>query len=77
MQDNKTFYLIVGSFGSLDNAQKLADKYNRKGFKTEIIQGNSMFRVSLNKFTDKNRALSEFNKFRNDYPNESVWLLGV
>ena len=34
IQENKTFYLIVGSFGKLENAQKLAEKYNRKGFKT-------------------------------------------
>ncbi|NVO08390.1 MAG: SPOR domain-containing protein [Bacteroidales bacterium] len=77
IQENKTFYLIVGSFGKLENAQKLAEKYNRKGFKTEIIQGKAMFRVSVNKFTDKNIALSEFNKFHNNNPDVSAWLLGV
>jgi len=76
-QDSKTFYLIVGSFGRLENAQKLAEKYNQKGFTAEIIQGNAMYRVSINKFIDKNRALSEFKKFRANYPNESVWLLGI
>lgn len=76
-QEKKTFYIIVGSFGKLENAQKLIDKYNQKGYKTEIIQGNSMFRVSINKFTIKSDAISEFNRFRNENPNESVWVLGI
>jgi len=77
IQENKTFYLIVGSFGKLENAQKLAEKYNRKGFKAEIIQANAMYRVSVNKFTDKNLALSEFNKFHNNNSDVSAWLLGI
>jgi len=75
--ENKTYCLIVGSFGKRENAQKLAEKYIQRGFKTEIIQGNAMYRVSINKFTDKNRALSEFNKFRSNYPGESIWLLEI
>jgi nucleoid DNA-binding protein len=77
IQDNKLYYLIVGSFGKLENAQKLAERYNQRGFKTEIIQGNSMFRVSISQSSDKNKAISEFNKFRNNYPNESIWVLGM
>lgn len=77
IQDNKTFYLIVGSFGKVENAQKLLEKYKQKGFKPEIIQGSNMFRVSISKTTNRNQALSDFNKFRSDNPNESVWLLGI
>ena len=76
-QEKKTFYIIFGSFGKLENAQKQLDKFKQKGYKTEIIKGNSMFRVSINKFTDKSIAIEEFNKFRNEYPNESVWVLGI
>ncbi len=77
IQENKTFYLIVGSFGKLENARKLAEKYYQKGFKTEIIQANAMYRVSVNKFTDKNLALSEFNKFHNNNSDISAWILGI
>jgi nucleoid DNA-binding protein len=77
IQENKTFYLIVGSFGKLENARKLAEKYYQKGFKTEIIQANAMYRVSVNKFTDKNIAVSEFNKFHNNNSDVSAWLLGI
>lgn len=77
IQDNKTFYLVVGSFGKIENAHKLFEKYKKKGFNPEIIQGSNMFRVSISKTTDKNRALRDFNKFRAENPNESVWLLGI
>jgi len=77
IQDNKTFYLIVGSFSKIENAQKLLEKFKQKGFDPEIIQGSNMFRVSISKTTDKNRALSDFSKFRADNPNEPIWLLGI
>lgn len=77
IQDSKTFYLIVGSFGKVENAQKLLEKYKLKGFNPEIIQGSGMFRVSISKTTDKTQALSDFNKFRSNNPYESVWVLGI
>ncbi|MHC1703647.1 MAG: SPOR domain-containing protein [Tenuifilaceae bacterium] len=76
-QENKTFYLIVGSFGKMENAQKLSENYSQKGFNTEIIEGNNMFRVSLLKTLDKSEALRELNKFRSENPNEAVWVLGI
>lgn len=76
VQDNRTFYIIVGSFGKIENAQKLLDKFRQKGYSPEIIKGNNMYRVSISKSSDKGRAISEYNKFHADYPNESVWLLG-
>jgi len=77
VQDNKTYYLIVGSFGKIENAQKLFETYKQKGYSPEIIQGNSMFRVSIGKTTDKNKALSDFNKYRTNYPNQPIWILGI
>jgi len=74
--DSKMYYLIVGSFGKLENAQKLSDIYTQRGFKTEIIQGVNMYRVSISQFSDKNIAIAEFNKFHSQNPNESIWLLG-
>lgn len=76
-QENKTYYLIVGSFGKIENAQKLSEKFSQKGLNPEIIQGNNMFRVSISKTKDKHIALSEFNKFHSENPNESAWILGI
>jgi cell division protein FtsN len=75
--DNKTYYIISGSFISEENAQKHYDKLVGMGFKPEIIKGNGNFRVSMVKFNDKNRALNELERIRLQKPNESVWLLGI
>lgn len=76
-QETKTFYLIVGSFGKIENAQKLSEKYSKRGFSPEIIEGNNMYRVSIAKSRDKNQAIGDFNKFRAENPNEQVWVLGI
>lgn len=76
-QDNKTYYIIAGSFGKLENAQKLANQANQKGFQPEILQAENMYRVSILKFTDRNRALAELGKLRREKPDESFWLLGL
>ena len=75
VQDKKTYCLIVGSFGKVENAQKLLREFKLKGFNPEIIQGNNMFRVSIGKTTDKNKAFSDLNQFKANNPNDSVWLL--
>jgi len=77
IQESKTYYIIVGSFGKIENAQKLIDKYKERGYNPEVIKGGSMFRVSISRTTDKSKSLSDLNKFKSDNPNESVWILGM
>lgn len=77
VQESKTYYIIVGSFGKIENAQKLIDKYKERGYNPEVIKGNNMFRVSISRTTDKSKSLSDLNKFKSDNPNESAWILGM
>ncbi len=77
VQESKTYYIIVGSFGKIENAQKLIDKYKEQGYNPEVIKGGNMFRVSISRTTDKSKSLSDLNKFKSDNPNESVWILGM
>lgn len=77
IQENKTYYIIVGSFGKIENAQKLVDKYKERGYNPEIIKGNNMFRVSIGQTTDKSKSLSDLNLFKVNNPNESAWILGI
>lgn len=76
-QDKKTYYIISGSFTNIENAQKHYDLLLSKGHRPEIIQGNGNYRVSLVKFSDRNRALSELERLRQQNPNQSIWLLGL
>lgn len=77
VQESKTYYIIVGSFGKFENAQKLIDKYKERGYNPEVIKGNNMFRVSISRTTDKSKSLSDLNKFKSENPNESAWILGM
>lgn len=76
-QDNKTYYIISGSFTNIENAQKHFSKMQSKGYNPEIIMGNGNYRVSMIKFTERNRALNELERIRLQCPNESYWLLGL
>lgn len=77
LQESKTYYIIVGSFEKIENAQKLIDKYKEQGYTPEVIKGGSMFRVSISRTTDKSKSLSDLNKFKSDNPTESAWVLGL
>ena len=77
VQGKKTYYLIVGSFGKVENAEKLSETFKQKGYNPEIIQGSKMFRVSIGKTADRTKALSDYNKYLADNPSESIWILGL
>jgi nucleoid DNA-binding protein/cell division septation protein DedD len=75
--DDKTYYIIVGSFEKMDNAQILYNKLLNAGNKPEILKSDGHIRVAHSKFTDRNRALRELERLRQEKPTESVWLLGL
>jgi nucleoid DNA-binding protein len=74
--DERTYYIVAGSFGTLVNAQKFSASLAKKGFNTEIIQGNGNYRVSIARFSDKNRAFTELERYRKEKPKEAYWVLG-
>jgi len=76
-QDSKTYYIIAGSFERIENAQTLFSNLSEKGHNPDILQSDGRFRVAMSKFTDRNRALRELDRLRNEKPHESVWLLGL
>jgi hypothetical protein len=71
------YYIISGSFSSHENAQKYFNSLVEKGFKPEILEANGIFRVAKSRYSNRNRALKELERMRNEKPNESVWLLGL
>jgi nucleoid DNA-binding protein len=75
-QDDRTYYIVAGSFSTQVNAQKFASTLVKKGFTPEIIQGNGNYRVSIASFSDKNRAFTELERYRKENPKEAYWVLG-
>lgn len=76
-QDQKTYYIIAGSFAKIENAQMLFNSLEEKGHKPEIVNSDGRFRVAISKFSDRNRALRELERLRREKPNDQVWLLGL
>lgn len=77
VQEQRTYYIIAGSFAKIENAQVLFTSLEQKGHKPEIINSDGRFRVAISKFSDRNRALRELERLRREKPNEQVWLLGL
>jgi cell division protein FtsN len=74
---NKTFFVIVGSFSSNDNANKFKKDLTAQGFKPIILHSETgNFRVCVDTFTDEAAARSRVQKIRIDYPKYAdSWLL--
>lgn len=74
---NKTFFVIVGSFSSNDNANKFKKDLTAQGFKPIILHSETgNFRVCVDSFTDEAAARSRVQKIRTDYPKYAdSWLL--
>lgn len=73
--ENKSYYIIVGSFSQENNAQKLIQDLSVKGYKPILLQSDNMFRVAVYKFTNRDRALRELERLKEQKLSDKVWLL--
>lgn len=71
----KTYYIIIGSFNSLENAQRFAQKVEAQGLTPEIVEGNGNFRVSRGRYTNRSDAFKELGRLRHNNPKETAWIL--
>ena len=70
------FFIIAGSFKSLQNASDLQDQLVQEGFQSDIIiTENRMYRVSLNSYTTKREAIDALNILRQDSRYANFWVL--
>ena len=74
-RDNARFYLIAGSFSNIENARKQQKAFEKEGYRTEIIENNSMYRVTIAQYSDKNRAMRELMRLRDRKGDSAIWLL--
>ena len=74
----KTFYIIAGSFNKMENAEKLKQSLIKEGYKPEVLTVDGpIFRVSMYSYTNKNRALQELSRLRDQNKERNIWLLGL
>jgi len=71
------FYVIIGSFRSIENARQYNIDLVRKGFIPSILESESgLFRISVGGYDDENAARARIAGIRASYAEYSdVWLL--
>ena len=71
------FYVIIGSFRSVENAQQYNIDLARKGFTPLILESeNGLFRISVGGYNDESAARARIAGIRAAYEDHSdVWLL--
>lgn len=67
------YHLIVGSYKSKDNAQIIVNKLTKDGEDAYIVNQNGKYRVSIQKFEDRYKALKKLDFLR--IKNKQIWML--
>lgn len=77
----KDYNVIVGSFGSKENAENMKNKMIGRGYKAFLVQNESgMYRVVAGGYDSRSDAMSVRDDIRSTYPTEQgtcaeAWLL--
>lgn len=75
--ESNTYFVIIGSFGQLDNAKNYRETLLDEGFTPIILHSETgYYRVCVNSFKSENEARSRVTQLRQAFPKYSdVWLL--
>jgi hypothetical protein len=74
---SKRFYIILGSFGVYENAQKFKKQLMAKNFFPGILVNKAnLYRVSVNSYDDEATARARVSEIRQKFPEYGdLWLL--
>jgi cell division protein FtsN len=74
---NKSYFVIIGSFSSNDNANRYKQELTPKGFSPIVLHSETgYYRVCVNSYNDEFEARKRVSKIRTDYPQYAdTWLL--
>lgn len=75
--ENNTYFVIIGSFGQLDNAKNYRETLLNEGFTPIILHSETgYYRVCVNSFKSEKEARTRVTNLRQAFPKYSdVWLL--
>jgi cell division protein FtsN len=76
-QNQNGFFIIVGSYSSLENANKFRSTLIGEGFNPVIVQSETGFyRVTVDSYTNESAARTRLMQIRQNYPQYGdSWLL--
>lgn len=74
---NKSYFVIVGSFSSNENAGRFKQELSQQGFKPIVLHSETgYYRVCVDSFNDEAAARSRVQNIRTQYPKYAdSWLL--
>lgn len=77
LQNNqKTFFVIVGSYSKKANAEKRKAYFDKQGISCQILSPAGIYnRVAIGQYTDEKTARNELKKYRSQFNDKSFWLL--
>lgn len=72
-----SFYVITGSFSSMDNANRFKQELSSMGFIPVVLHSETgYYRVCVNSYTNENAARQRVQQIRTNYPKYAdTWLL--
>ncbi len=76
-RNQNSFFIIIGSFSSMDNAKNFRQTLISEGFTPIIVQSETgYYRVTVDSFTGEAAARERLLQIRRDYPKYGdTWLL--
>ena len=72
-----SFFVIIGSFSSIDNANRYKEELIPQGFNPIVLHSETgYYRVCVNSYTNEGEARNRVNQIRNNFPKYAdTWLL--
>ena len=73
--DKDSYYLIVGTFVTLEEAESYKENNSRDGYTLTVVPSRKLYRVSAKASPDKQELLDELNsdRFRKAYSEAWIW----
>jgi len=72
-----TYHLIVGSFKKRANAEEFLPQVEKEGYHPKILERDGLYRITVQSFNNKHKALVSLYHMRDTGKIKSVWLLTV
>lgn len=71
---SNSFFIIIGSFSTIENAKKLIKSLKNESFNAGILTNDNKIRVYISAFTTKNDAIEKLQLIKNTTPYSTAWI---
>ncbi|MDA3882499.1 MAG: SPOR domain-containing protein [Bacteroidales bacterium] len=72
--EENTYFVIVGSFSTHENAQRFVNKLKKQSYDAGIVERDNKIRVYISQFSEKNLALESLDTVRSHTNFSTAWL---